>query len=57
MGTTINDGDKDESWINAGTALVRLADQAQSAGDRALAERYVELAIQAFENAERVKTH
>ena len=57
MGTAISDSDKDESWVNAGTALVRLADQAQSAGDRPLAERYIELAIQAFENAERVRAH
>jgi len=42
---------RDENWLDAVRAIVRLADQAQDVGNRRLAEQYIELAMAAFDTA------
>ena len=52
MGNRHQNAERDADWVEAALAILRLADHAQSAGDRLLAERFVALAMMAFDAAD-----
>lgn len=51
MGERNQSGERDEDWVEAAMAILRLADRAQSDGNRQLAERFVALGMMAFDAA------